>query len=533
MYVSLKSICLYLWFFTLSFTGFCQSENQYQHFVDSADVYIDEDSEKALSFINAIPEPIEEHIKGRLADYYAIKSLIHDDFNEYTKQYQCNILAYKYAKKENNFCAAAEACIAIFSNLYYIKKDTLGFKYLDEAKAYYAKCDDDNGAIIIEQHEAYAKFLDAEYEACNLLLLSNLNRYKSIKDDAYYYMFALYMITSDYIYLGNLQQANYYFKEFKKLKNNPTIVDYNYFSFEANINLGLAEAFFGKELMDSTRIQLEKSSKLKAFMTEDALQDYYNLYTKWHKYKGDIKLAEAYIDSLLLFQNKMHNNTLEASFEINKTLLKAENKLIIENKEQTFISSLFGILIFVLLLFGLLGYVYYYKQRSKYQTFNSDAINSLTFLKANNEQLNVKVHGLEAYIKELKDEVKNISRTDSVDKQKNKIKELYKNLHINSSTLLDKSDSHLDIINNLNIEFFKNIQEVYPQLNKSEIIICYYLVMGFTNKEIALFLNTTIRSVESRRYRIAKKIHLNTKETSLLEHLQDRFSETLNINTLI
>jgi DNA-binding CsgD family transcriptional regulator len=346
-------------------------------------------------------------------------------------------------------------------------------------------------------------------------------------------MFALYMITSDYIYLGNLQQANYYFKEFKKLKNNPTIVDYNYFSFEANINLGLAEAFFGKELMDSTRIQLEKSSKLKAFMTEDALQDYYNLYTKWHKYKGDIKLAEAYIDSLLLFQNKMHNNTLEASFEINKTLLKAENKLIIENKEQTFISSLFGILIFVLLLFGLLGYVYYYKQRSKYQTFNSDAINSLTFLKANNEQLNVKVHGLEAYIKELKNEVKIISRTDSVDKQKNKIKELYKNLHINSSTLLDKSDSHLDIINNLNIEFFKNIQEVYPQLNKSEIIICYYLVMGFTNKEIALFLNTTIRSVESRRYRIAKKIHLNTKETSLLEHLQDRFSETLNINTLI
>jgi DNA-binding NarL/FixJ family response regulator len=82
-------------------------------------------------------------------------------------------------------------------------------------------------------------------------------------------------------------------------------------------------------------------------------------------------------------------------------------------------------------------------------------------------------------------------------------------------------------MNELNVEFFKKIEEVHPELNKSEIIICYYLFMGFTNKEIAVFLNTTIRSVESRRYRISKKIHLVKTDTTLLEYLENTFSYTL------
>jgi DNA-binding NarL/FixJ family response regulator len=51
--------------------------------------------------------------------------------------------------------------------------------------------------------------------------------------------------------------------------------------------------------------------------------------------------------------------------------------------------------------------------------------------------------------------------------------------------------------------------------------------MGFTNKEIAVFLNATVRSVESRRYRISKKIELVNKNTTLLKHLQVTFSDTL------
>ena len=234
-------------FFIYGLTAFGQVDNDYFQFVDSADVHIDADSKKALSFLDAIPEPIEKNIPGRVADYYSIKSLIYDDLNEYTMQHQCIILTLKYAKKENNFCVAGKASIDIFLNLYFIKKDRSAFRYLDEAITYYKKCDYEYGAIEVLQVRAYAKYLDGEYKASNILLLSELDTYKSINEDAYYYMFALYMLTSNYIYLNDLENARKYFKEFKRLKNNSTIVKYNYFNFEAGINKSFGDFFFNKK----------------------------------------------------------------------------------------------------------------------------------------------------------------------------------------------------------------------------------------------------------------------------------------------
>lgn len=525
---SLKVISFCLCFYSL--LAFGQSNNDYYRFLDSAEVYIETDSEKALSFLEAIPKPIEKHIPGRVANFYVIKALVHDDFNEYTKQHQCTILTLKYAKKEKDFCAAGDACIAMFSNLYFIEKEVSAFKYLDEARVHYEKCDYEYGEIEIDQIKAYAEFLDNNHQAGNALLLDELETYKNINEDAYYYMFALYMITSNYIYLDNLEEANKYFNEFKTLKDNPTIVKYNYFSFEAGINLCFADVFFNKKEIDSTLFYLENSTRLRKYMAEDALKDYYRLFADSHKYLGDIDKSKTYIDSLMIFQNLMYDETIKASFEVNDSLLIAESELIVQNEKKTFNSVLTGFLVIVLLLLSLLSFVYYRKQKNKLDTYSDEANNSLSYLKSNNDQLAVKVHGLEEYIKNLKLEVKQISRTECIDDQKEKIKDLYKNLHINSSTLLDKSENHLDLVNELNIEFFKKIEKIYPQLNKSEIIICYYLFMGFTNKEIAVFLNTTIRSVESRRYRISKKMDLTKKETTLIEYLQNTFSDTLKTN---
>ena len=109
-----------------------------------------------------------------------------------------------------------------------------------------------------------------------------------------------------------------------------------------------------------------------------------------------------------------------------------------------------------------LVYVFFYrKHKIKLKTAKCEA-KDLNYIKTNNEQLAVKVHGLEAYIKNLKREVKEISSEKCLEKQKLKIKELYTTLHINSSTILDKSESHLELINDLNIDFFKKIDVLYP-----------------------------------------------------------------------
>ncbi len=385
----LKIISLCLCFFAFGLFTFGQASNDYYRLIDSADIHIDHSSEKALSFLEAIPKPIEENIPGRVSDYYSLRALIHDGFNEYTKYHQCVILAIKYAEKENNFCVAGEACIGLFSNLYYIEKDVSAYKYLDKARAYYKKCDYEYGAIEVEQVEAYAKFLDGEYIACNNLLLGELETYRSINEDAYYYMFALYMLTSNYIYLNDFKSAHKYFDAFKALKDNPTIVEFNYFSFEAAINGCFADVFFEEKQIDSTRIYLTQSSKSTEYMAEDALKDYYRLYADLNKYMGNIDESKVYIDSLMLLQNQMFDRTIEASFEVNDSLLKAESELIVQNEKKTFNSVLAGFLVILLLLLSVLSFVYYRKQKNKLAIYSHETKHSLSYLKSNNDQLAV------------------------------------------------------------------------------------------------------------------------------------------------
>ncbi len=89
--------------------------------------------------------------------------------------------------------------------------------------------------------------------------------------------------------------------------------------------------------------------------------------------------------------------------------------------------------------------------------------------------------------------------------------------------MVGNGTDHLNLINDLNVDFFNELSQMHPELNESEIIICYYLFAGFKNKEIAAFLNTSIRSVESRRYRIGKKLKIKDKELSLVAYLTETF----------
>lgn len=85
--------------------------------------------------------------------------------------------------------------------------------------------------------------------------------------------------------------------------------------------------------------------------------------------------------------------------------------------------------------------------------------------------------------------------------------------------MLNKSENHLELINELNVAFFNKMSSKHPELTSSDLIICYYIHTGFKNKEISVFLNTTERSIESKRYRIGKKLQLKDKGVSLLDYL--------------
>ncbi len=89
----------------------------------------------------------------------------------------------------------------------------------------------------------------------------------------------------------------------------------------------------------------------------------------------------------------------------------------------------------------------------------------------------------------------------------------------NISSLLKRIDKEIDSerqwkVFNLHIEqvyedLFKKLKDLYPDLSPRELILCAYLRMNISSKEIASLLNISARGVEISRYRIRKKLRLD------------------------
>jgi len=77
--------------------------------------------------------------------------------------------------------------------------------------------------------------------------------------------------------------------------------------------------------------------------------------------------------------------------------------------------------------------------------------------------------------------------------------------------------SNFDLIHK---DFFKLLDERHPGLTRNDKILCAYLKMNFSSKEIAPLFNISIRGVEVNRYRLRKKMNLD-RMVNLSEYLQN------------
>ncbi|MEM1123490.1 MAG: triple tyrosine motif-containing protein, partial [Bacteroidota bacterium] len=67
--------------------------------------------------------------------------------------------------------------------------------------------------------------------------------------------------------------------------------------------------------------------------------------------------------------------------------------------------------------------------------------------------------------------------------------------------------SHFDQVH---VDFIQRLREKYPQLTKNDRKLCAYLRMNLSTKEIAPLMNISVRGVEVARYRLRKKIDLDS-----------------------
>jgi len=67
--------------------------------------------------------------------------------------------------------------------------------------------------------------------------------------------------------------------------------------------------------------------------------------------------------------------------------------------------------------------------------------------------------------------------------------------------------------NQVHDEFFHQLKEKFTELTRKDLKICAYIKMNLSTKEIAPLMNISVRGVETHRYRLKKKLHLNEEES--------------------
>ncbi len=128
---------------------------------------------------------------------------------------------------------------------------------------------------------------------------------------------------------------------------------------------------------------------------------------------------------------------------------------------------------------------------------------------------------------EILDEVKKraIGVSKAIDENKDKpiLKQKIYNLiaQIDSTFEKDKDfdvfQSNFDIVHQ---DFFKQLDARYPNLSRNDKVMCAYLKMNLSTKEIAPLLNISVRGVEVSRYRLRKKLELD-RDVNLNEYMQN------------
>ncbi len=194
--------------------------------------------------------------------------------------------------------------------------------------------------------------------------------------------------------------------------------------------------------------------------------------------------------------NELTRNIASYSFKINR---------------PWYISDL-AILIYLLILasIGFLvhkAYKFYYERILKHKQIE----NEKAIIQIQNEKLNQEI---ESKNSELAISTMSIIRKNEL---LGKIKKELKNNNIESTiqlinvNLSNNNDWTLfkEAFNNADKGFLDKIKKKHPELTPNDLRFCAYLRLNLSSKEIAPLLNISTKSVETKRYRLRKRLNLN------------------------
>lgn len=89
------------------------------------------------------------------------------------------------------------------------------------------------------------------------------------------------------------------------------------------------------------------------------------------------------------------------------------------------------------------------------------------------------------------------------------------NTALQAEDVMERIEKEFDLVHN---NFIKQLRQTYPDLSRNELMMCMYIRMNLSNKEIAPLMNMSTRGVETLRYRMRRKMGLE-RENSLTDFL--------------
>ncbi|WP_338357772.1 helix-turn-helix and ligand-binding sensor domain-containing protein [Yeosuana marina] len=205
-----------------------------------------------------------------------------------------------------------------------------------------------------------------------------------------------------------------------------------------------------------------------------------------------------------------------------------------------------GFVLYSSLAILILVLVYIFNQR---KTKREQRLLKIKYAKEQQEILRQKTLDNEKRIVQLKNEAlqnevklksKQLANTAMALVKKNEtLQDIKKELSINKSSFdnqysfkkilkkVDSSIAHKDEwkvfeynFNQVHEDFFKILKGKHPILTSKDLRVCAYIKMNLSNKEIAPLMNVSVRGLETHRYRLKKKLNLES-DISVVDYLMN------------
>lgn len=290
-----------------------------------------------------------------------------------------------------------------------------------------------------------------------------------------------------------------------------------------------AEYFFMKSERISNRLQYPKG-RMEAYQ---ALSEIKQINKKWQESLVYYHAYDALKDSLynsgiqqILDDLKWKNDFQKIHYE--KDLLKSKYE-ISHQQNRNLRLIFFSILVIILSVVGYTITLYNSKRKTlKIKELENAHLaerikveEGLKKIKQQNHQLEVETKNREITAISLQLIAKNkalakmrniIQKAGNEDNVNNKLlRELERNI---SNSLNEEKDwlKFKEVFEKVHPDFFETIKQNFPELSKTEIRVCVFIKISMTNNEISKMLNISQTSVIKCRYRIRKKLQLDSSE---------------------